>query len=59
MRPFSISEKCKALQDTYPQPTVLGDAIKGVAHLELLAVLSCGFRRVFRTLSGRIQCCTK
>lgn len=43
MRPFSISEKCKPLRDTYPQPTVLSDAIKGVAHLELLAILRMWF----------------
>ena len=43
MRPFSISEKCKSLRDTYPQPAVLSDAIKGIAHLELLAILRLWF----------------
>jgi hypothetical protein len=43
MRPFSISEKCNSLRDTYPQPAVLSDAIKGVAHLELLAILRLWF----------------
>jgi hypothetical protein len=43
MRPFLISDKCRKLRDVYPHSAVLSEAIKGVAHLELRAILRLWF----------------
>lgn len=43
MRPFSIPDSCKRLQDAFPNAPLLGEVLTGIRRLELLSILRLWF----------------